>query len=184
MSSHPRVRLRAGAEAHLLARARNLAAVVLAVAVALLVVTAGWLSAPVAAGASTPPAIPATPYDYDPLPTSTTPSTKSRTDARGLERAIASGSRSSTCALALRLATKVGDIGGAKFAQKSFSEKFSDGGLFAGQTIDDVAGQLRSGALSAKDVPISVIVRAGKTLILNTRSPQALTRAGVSRKSW
>jgi len=76
------------------------------------------------------------------------------------------------------------DIGGARFAQKSYSETFSKGGLFGGQTIDDVAGQLESGALSSKDVPINVVVRDGNTLITNTRSAQALTRAGIPRGSW
>jgi hypothetical protein len=33
-------------------------------------------------------------------------------------------------------------------------------------------------------VPINVIVRDGNTLILNTRSAQALTRAGIPRESW
>ena len=82
------------------------------------------------------------------------------------------------------VAAKTADIGGAKFAQKSFSETFSSGGAFAGRTIDDVAGDLRSGALTAKDVPIDVIVRDGNTLILNTRSSQALIRAGVPRSGW
>ncbi|MBO9522372.1 MAG: RHS repeat-associated core domain-containing protein [Nocardioidaceae bacterium] len=76
------------------------------------------------------------------------------------------------------------DIGGARFAQKSFTEMFSSGGRFAGKSIDDVASLLRSGALSPKDVPIDVIVRDGNTLILNTRSAQALIRAGIPRSSW
>ncbi|WP_344114303.1 hypothetical protein, partial [Nocardioides humi] len=50
--------------------------------------------------------------------------------------------------------------------------------------IDDVAGALRSGALSPKDVPIDVIARGGNSLILNTRSSQALIRAGIPRSSW
>jgi hypothetical protein len=76
------------------------------------------------------------------------------------------------------------DIAGARFAQSSYSEMFSSGGRFAGQSIDDVAGSLRSGALSPKDVPIDVIVRDGNSLILNTRSSQALIRAGFPRSSW
>ncbi|MGI8710342.1 MAG: DUF6531 domain-containing protein [Acidimicrobiales bacterium] len=81
-------------------------------------------------------------------------------------------------------AAKTVDIGGAKFAQTSFSEAFSKGGLFGGRTIDDVAGVLRSGAMSQKDVPINVVIRDGNTLITNTRSAQALTRAGIPRDSW
>lgn len=76
------------------------------------------------------------------------------------------------------------NIGRANFAQRSFSETFSKGGAFSGRTIDDVAGSLRSGAMSPKDVPIDVIVRGGNTLILNTRSSQALIRGGISRSSW
>ena len=76
------------------------------------------------------------------------------------------------------------EIGEAKFAQKSFSETFSRGGRFSGQSINEVASSLRSGALSPKDVPIDVITRDGNTLILNTRSSQALIRAGIPRSSW
>lgn len=72
----------------------------------------------------------------------------------------------------------------ARFAQNSYSETFSSGGAFAGRTIDEVAGALRSGALSPKNVPIDVIVRDGNTLILNTRSSQALIRAGIPRSAW
>jgi len=72
----------------------------------------------------------------------------------------------------------------AAFAQTTFRETFSSGGRFAGQSIDDVAGGLRSGALSPGDVPIEFIVRDGNSLILNTRSAQALTRAGVPRSQW
>lgn len=76
------------------------------------------------------------------------------------------------------------DIAAGKFAQTSYSETFSKGGLFGGRTIDSVAGDLSRGALSPKDVPIDVIARDGDTLILNTRSAQALTRAGIPRGSW
>lgn len=34
---------------------------------------------------------------------------------------------------------KTADIGRARFAQKSFSERFSKGGLFEGRAIDDAA---------------------------------------------
>jgi hypothetical protein len=76
------------------------------------------------------------------------------------------------------------DISSATWAQKSFSERFSKGGLFAGHTIDSVAGSLQSGALTPKDVPIDVILRDGNTLILNTRSAQALIRAEIPRDAW
>jgi hypothetical protein len=38
--------------------------------------------------------------------------------------------------------------------------------------------------MSAKDVPIDVIVRNGQTFILNTRSSAALTQAGIPRSAW
>lgn len=61
---------------------------------------------------------------------------------------------------------------------------FSKGGTFAGQSVDDVAGALRSGAMKPSQVPIDYVVRDGNTLILNTRSAQALEVAGVPRSSW
>jgi hypothetical protein len=73
---------------------------------------------------------------------------------------------------------------GAAFAQKTFGQTFSSGGKFAGQTIDDVAGSLRSGSMGAGDVPIEYIVRDGNTLMLNTRSAQALQQAGIPRSQW
>jgi hypothetical protein len=72
----------------------------------------------------------------------------------------------------------------ANFAQKKFGETFSEGGKFAGKTIDEVAEALRTKALTPKDVPIEYIVRDGNTLILNTRSAQALERAGIPRSQW
>jgi RHS repeat-associated protein len=56
----------------------------------------------------------------------------------------------------------------ARFAQRWHSERFSAGGRFAGQTVDDVAAHLRSGSLSTSDVPIDYIVRDGNTLILRS----------------
>jgi hypothetical protein len=47
-----------------------------------------------------------------------------------------------------------------------------------------VAGALRSGAMAVDDVPVNVVVRDGHTLITNTRSAQALTRADIARGSW
>jgi hypothetical protein len=72
----------------------------------------------------------------------------------------------------------------ANFAQKTYSEAFSAEGSFAGRTIDDVAGALKSGEMTADQVPVSYINREGNTLILNTRSSQALERAGIPRSQW
>jgi len=76
------------------------------------------------------------------------------------------------------------DIENANFAQTTYSNSFSAGGRFPNETIDDVATALSTGTLSPGDVPIQVIVRDGQTLILNTRSAQALIRAGVPRSEW
>ena len=75
-------------------------------------------------------------------------------------------------------------LGNANYAQNTFGETFSAAGKFAGQSVDDVAGALRSGKLGTADVPIDYIIRDGRTLILNTRSSQALTRAGIPRSQW
>ena len=80
--------------------------------------------------------------------------------------------------------TKSGVLDGANFAQKTFGKNFSAAGKFAGQTVDDVAGAIQSGALKVSDVPIDYIVRNGNTLILNTRSSQALIKAGIPRSQW
>ncbi len=80
--------------------------------------------------------------------------------------------------------TSGASLGRANFAQRTYSETFSPGGRFAGQTINQVAGRLRSGNLTTADVPIYNIVRDGNTLILNTRSAQALQRAGIPRSQW
>jgi RHS repeat-associated protein len=73
---------------------------------------------------------------------------------------------------------------GANYAQKTFNEAFSSDGAFAGQTIDDVAAAVRGGQMSSAAVPVQYIEREGSTLMLNTRSAQALERAGVSRARW
>lgn len=72
----------------------------------------------------------------------------------------------------------------AVFAQETFREGFSKGGTFAGQTVTSVANALKAGKMAISDVPIQYIVRDGKTFILNTRSAQALERAGIPRGSW
>ncbi len=72
---------------------------------------------------------------------------------------------------------------GANFAQRTFSSTFR-GGSLAGRSIGDVAGDLGSGTLTPKDVPVGMIVREGNSLILNTRPAQALMQAGIPRSAW
>ena len=38
--------------------------------------------------------------------------------------------------------------------------------------------------MKASDVPVNYIVRDGQTIILNTRSAQALEAAGIPRAQW
>jgi RHS repeat-associated protein len=84
----------------------------------------------------------------------------------------------------IELKAAEGGLEGANFAQRTFSAMFSKGGTFAGRSVEDVAGALRSGALNPADVPVQYIVRDGNSLILNTRSAQALEQAGIPRGSW
>lgn len=72
----------------------------------------------------------------------------------------------------------------AKFAQKTYNIKFSDDGAFAGKTVPEVAAALRSGAMKPAQVEVSYVVRDGQTIILNTRSSQALQQAGIPRNQW
>jgi RHS repeat-associated protein len=76
------------------------------------------------------------------------------------------------------------DVEAANFAQRTYSPAFSRGGLFAGRPVSGVAADLVSGTLTASDVPVSMIIRDYNTLILNTRSAQALIEAGIPRSSW
>ena len=72
----------------------------------------------------------------------------------------------------------------ANFAQNTFGKISGRKGKFSDLTIDDVAGALRSGNLKPSDVPIDFITRNGNTLILNTRSAQALIRVKIPRSKW
>lgn len=80
----------------------------------------------------------------------------------------------------------------ANYAQKYYSEIISKGGakFFNDQlgiqvkTIDDLASAIKSGTIQASDVSITVVSRGDDVLILNTRSAEALQRAGVPRSQW
>ena len=41
-----------------------------------------------------------------------------------------------------------------------------------------------SGKVNVADIPVEYIVRDGNILILNTRTSQALTQAGIPRNQW
>lgn len=72
----------------------------------------------------------------------------------------------------------------ARFSQKNYNEQFGNEGAFAGSTVKRIALLLRHGRLEPTDVPVDIIRRDGNVLIMNTRSSQALTHAGIPRSQW
>ncbi|MGH9122287.1 MAG: hypothetical protein ACRDYC_10145, partial [Acidimicrobiales bacterium] len=78
------------------------------------------------------------------------------------------------------------DIECANFAQKMWSLKFGEGkkNPFRDRPVKEVAAEIHAKTLPVRDVKINVIVKDGNTLILNTRSAQALMEAGVPRSQW
>jgi RHS repeat-associated protein len=70
------------------------------------------------------------------------------------------------------------------FSQTTASAAFSAEGVFAGQTIGQVASALRAGSLLPKDVVVQYVTMNGNALIVNTRSALALIRAGVPQAEW
>lgn len=81
-----------------------------------------------------------------------------------------------------------GVLDNANYAQKTYSNTFSAEGRkiysdLAGEpinTIDDLVNAINSGKVNVADLPVEYIVRDGNTLILNTRTSQALTQEGIS----
>jgi hypothetical protein len=80
----------------------------------------------------------------------------------------------------------------ANYAQTTYRNTFSiDGaGIYtnlAGKpinTIDDLAIAIKNNVVKVEDIPVEYIVRDGKTLILNTRTSQALEKAEIPRSQW
>ena len=80
----------------------------------------------------------------------------------------------------------------ANFAQRSYNNTFSPEGIkkyseLAGepiQTVENLANAIKTGKISPAELPIEYIVRDGNTLILNTRTSQALIQAGIPRSQW
>lgn len=85
-----------------------------------------------------------------------------------------------------------GALDDAKYAQKTYSNTFSADGRkiysdLVGEpinTIDDLVNAINNGKVNVADLPVEYIVRDGNTLILNTRTSQALTQAGIPRSQW
>ena len=80
----------------------------------------------------------------------------------------------------------------ANFAQKTYSNTFSKEGIriyseAAGKpikTVQDLSKSIINGEIKIQDIQINYINRDGNTLILNTRSAQALVQAGIPRDQW
>ncbi|MBL7737433.1 MAG: hypothetical protein JNL51_18385 [Chitinophagaceae bacterium] len=79
-----------------------------------------------------------------------------------------------------------GNVFTAKWAQLNHSNEFSKAGqkVLGVKTIDDAVDKLKSGTMSASNLPIDYIVREGQAYILNTRSSVALTKANIDRSKW
>jgi hypothetical protein len=59
------------------------------------------------------------------------------------------------------------------------SPEFSSKGRFKGAPIEDVAGQLQSGALQPEDLPVQYIWVNGQPVVVNNRSQTTLSKAGM-----
>ena len=78
------------------------------------------------------------------------------------------------------------------YQQPTYSERFSRAGaqIYSEQagiqisTIDDLAGALRQGSVSASDIPVNYVVRDGTRVVANTRTSVALQRAGIDPSDW
>jgi len=66
------------------------------------------------------------------------------------------------------------------FGQRRIGAEFSSAGIFRGQTIYSVADALRSGAMTADDVPVQAFLHNGVLVADNNRSLAALSLAGLS----
>jgi hypothetical protein len=79
---------------------------------------------------------------------------------------------------------KVGEKEKFRFSQITASPDFHSEGNFSGKTIGKLTNEIREGTMSAKDIPIEYVVIDGNSLIVNTRSSLALTRAGILQTEW
>ena len=68
-----------------------------------------------------------------------------------------------------------------RFAQKGISNTFRHG-EFAGMKISEVVEGLRSGAISADQLPVKIVIRDGVAYTVNNRSLMALRQAGLDPK--
>jgi len=86
-----------------------------------------------------------------------------------------------------------GVLNDARYAQTSYLNTFSKEGIriysrLAGRpinTIDELVAAIKAGHITPSQIEVNYIVRpGGKTLVLNTRTAQALEQAGIPRSQW
>ena len=98
---------------------------------------------------------------------------------------IAYGLSKAFAALKLKIINKDGSnsvLENVNYAQKSYSNTFSAEGR---KIYSSLAGEpINKGKVNVADLPVEYIVRDGNILILNTRTSQALTQAGIPRSQW
>jgi RHS repeat-associated protein len=81
---------------------------------------------------------------------------------------------------------------GWRYAQSSFREGFSAEGkrIYSGlagapiRKIDDLAGAIRDGRVDPSKITVETYRFGRRTFILNTRTAEALRRAGINRRDW
>jgi hypothetical protein len=72
----------------------------------------------------------------------------------------------------------------AKFAQPGHSRYFHPKGKFQGRLVKDVVEDIKNGVINPSDIEINYVIRDGNPFIMNTRSSEALKRAGIPRHEW
>lgn len=75
-------------------------------------------------------------------------------------------------------------MAGANYAQKDYADYYHPKGRLKGWSIKDAAEALHTEKLSPKDVYVDFVFMDGYWLMHNTRSPQALLRAGIPMEKW
>jgi hypothetical protein len=91
-------------------------------------------------------------------------------------RTVADATATATVA-ASASATEEAAPNAIRFGQKAISSTFRSG-KFAGKSVQSVAEGLESGAVSADELPVNVVVRGGIQYTMNNRSLMALRLAG------
>ncbi len=75
-------------------------------------------------------------------------------------------------------------MAGANYAQKKYGATYNEEGRLRGWAIDDAVEALLARKLSPKDLYVDFVLKDGYWLMHNTRTPQALLKAGIPMKDW